>query len=157
MQGPNSERHLWNYSAFHQIKTFYAFGTKVFLRRYTGIYRELSLKCSENVVLGRLEMVLRKYFFLRSARNIFAGKFVKWVRILAVSWEYIFYNVERIEVRKMSRFFERNFIVKWVTCFASFCWFGDFLLHNLKSKVKLEMWGFESFTFCFKFYFLGLF
>ena len=45
---------------------------------------------------------------------------------LAVLREYIFYNVECVEVRKM-RFFEQNCIVEWVISFASFCWFWDFV------------------------------
>ena len=52
-------------------KTFYEaqtatkifFGTKIFLRRYTEIYRHLISKCFKNAVLGRQEMVQRKYFF----------------------------------------------------------------------------------------------
>ena len=35
---------------------------------------------------------------------------------------------------KWVRFFEQNRIVKYVTLFASFCWFLDFLLENLKLR-----------------------
>ena len=35
---------------------------------------------------------------------------------------------------KWVRFFERNYIVKWVIFFASFCWLWDFLLENQKIK-----------------------
>ena len=34
--------------------------------------------------------------------------------------------------------FERNGIVKWVIFFASFCWFWDFLLENL--KIRKQLW-----------------
>ena len=44
-------------------------------------------------------------FFLTISKNIFAGKLVKQVRFLAVLLEYNFYNVECVEVRKMSEVF----------------------------------------------------
>ena len=47
-------------------------------------------------------MVQNKCFFPTSNRNIFDGKYEKWVRFLAVLLDYIFYNVELAEVRKMS-------------------------------------------------------
>ena len=40
--------------------------------------------------------------FLTPTRNIFAGKFVKWVRVLAALQEYNFYNIEWVEVRLIS-------------------------------------------------------
>ena len=59
-----------NFSVFpqptpHQIKCHYAnvFGTRMFLRIYTEIYRHLLSKCFSNVVLGRQEMVKCKYLF----------------------------------------------------------------------------------------------
>ena len=51
--------------------------TKIFLRKYAGIYRHFLSKCFENVVLERLEMVQCKKKFLRPTRNIFTGKFFK--------------------------------------------------------------------------------
>ena len=57
-------------------------------------------KCSKNAVLERLKMVQCKYLFLTPTIKMF----------LAVLREYIFYNVECVEVRKM-RFFEQNCIV----------------------------------------------
>ena len=39
---------------------------------------------------------------------------------------------------KWVRFFERNCIVKWVIFFASFCWLWDFLLENLKLRIKSD-------------------
>ena len=50
---------------------------------------------------------------------MFDGKFVKWV-FLAMLREYIFYNVEWAEVRKINEVFERNGIAKWVIFSASF-------------------------------------
>ena len=49
-------------------------------------------------------------FYLIPIRDRFSGEFVKWVRVLGVLLEYIFYNVEWGEVYKM-KFFERNCIV----------------------------------------------
>ena len=59
---------------------------------------------------------------------------------------------------KWVRFFEQKRIVKlvkWVIFFASFCWFWDFVLENLKLKDKIQIWGFESFIFCSKFHIFG--
>ena len=36
----------------HMIKSYYAFGTKLFLRRYTEIYGHLLSNCFMNAVLG---------------------------------------------------------------------------------------------------------
>ena len=36
---------------------------KSFLRRYTGIYRQLLSQCFKDVVVGPLEMMQSKYFF----------------------------------------------------------------------------------------------
>ena len=43
--------------------------------------------------------------FLIPNRNMFAGKFVKSKRLLAVLWDYITFSVKWIEVRKMSEVF----------------------------------------------------
>ena len=116
----------------HQIKSYYVFGTKIFLRRYTEIYRRLLSKYFKNAVLGRQEVV--QIFFLTPNSNMSAGKLLKSERFLAVLREHIFFNVKRVEVRKWVRFFARNYIVKWMISFASFCWLWDFLLQNLKLK-----------------------
>ena len=47
----------------NQIKSYYIFGIKIFLQRYTEIYRHLLWKCFKNAVLGRQEMVQRKCLF----------------------------------------------------------------------------------------------
>ena len=116
----------------HQIKSYYVFGTKIFLRRYTEIYRRLLSKYFKNAVLGRQEVV--QIFFLTPNSNMSAGNLLKSERFLAVLREHIFFNVKRVEVRKWVRFFARNYIVKWMISFASFCWLWDFLLQNLKLK-----------------------
>ena len=73
-----------NIQSPHQIKNSYVSGTKIFEWRFTGIYRHLLSKCSENAILGHLEMVQRKWFFLAPIRNMFS----------AALREYIFHNVE---------------------------------------------------------------
>ena len=88
-----------------QIKSYFVSGTKIFLRRYREIYRHLLSKCFKNAVLGRQEIVQYRCFFLTASRKIFAGKFVKWERFLAVYLEHIFSNVKWVEVRKMSKVF----------------------------------------------------
>ena len=47
----------------NQIKSYYIFGIKIFLQRYTEIYRHLLPKCFKNTVFGRQEMVQRKCLF----------------------------------------------------------------------------------------------
>ena len=47
----------------HEIKSYYASGTKYFLRRYTEIYRHLLSKCFKNAVLESQETVQCKCFF----------------------------------------------------------------------------------------------
>ena len=83
---------------------------------------------------------------------------------MAVLREYIFNNVEWVEVHKMSEDFWAKFYwkwviwlkwVKWVIFLASFCWFWDFLLTNHKLKENLIIWGFESFLFWSKCHFFG--
>ena len=72
-------------------------------------------------------------FFLTPNRNMFAGKLViKSERFLAVLREHIIFN--ELRFIKWVRFFERNYIVKWVIFFGSFCWLWHFLLNNLKLK-----------------------
>ena len=97
--------------------------------------------------LGVWEWCRGNVFFLYQA--------VKRVRLWAVLREYIFYNVE-LRFVKWVMFLERNCIVKWVIYFASFFfWLWCFLLVNLKSKDKIQIWSFESFTFWSKFHFFG--
>ena len=47
----------------HQIKSYYAFETKIFLTRYTELYRHLLSKCFKKVVLGHQEIGQCKCFF----------------------------------------------------------------------------------------------
>ena len=50
-------------------------------------------------------------FFLTPNKNVFARKFEKWKRFLALLQEYIIFSVTEaeVEVNKMN---ERNFVVK---------------------------------------------
>ena len=61
-------------SLLHQIKASNVSGTKIFLRRFTRIYRHLLSKYFENPVRGHLEMVQCQCFFLTPTRNMFAEK-----------------------------------------------------------------------------------
>ena len=46
----------------YQIKSYYVFKTKIFLRRYAGKYGHLLSKCFKNTFFGRQEMVQCKRF-----------------------------------------------------------------------------------------------
>ena len=125
-------------------KKFLSFWNKIFLRIYTGMYRDLLSKCFENAVLWRLEMVQCKYFFWHQPETCLlanlSSEYSFWLLL-----EYIFCNVEWLDARKISAIFWANSIVKWVICFTNFCRLRDFLLQNLKLKDKIQIWGFESF------------
>ena len=114
----------------HQIKASYVSGSKMFERRFTGLYRHLLSKCTKTEVLEHLEMVQCKCFFwhLAPIRNMF----------LAVLQEYIFFiMLSELRFVKWVRFFERNCNVKWMIFFASFCCIWDFLPKILNLVDKL--------------------
>ena len=54
-------------------------------------------------------------------------------------------------------FYERNCILKWMIFFASFCWLWFFLLENLKSIDKLQLWSLDHLFSGPNVIFLGLF
>ena len=78
----------------HQTKSYYVFGTKSFLQRYTKIYRHLLSKCFKNEVLGLSRNGTAEMFFLTPNRNMFAGQYVKSERVLTVLREHIIFNVK---------------------------------------------------------------
>ena len=103
-----------------QIKSYYISGTKMFLRKYTEIYRHLRSKCFKNAVLGRQEIVKCKCFCLTPNRNMLAGKSVKSERFLVVLQEHIIFNVKWVEVHKMSEFFWAKLSCKMSDLFLPF-------------------------------------
>ena len=129
---------------------------KYFLTEIYKIYKTFAFqvlwKCSSWASrYGAVQM-----FFLTPTKNMFLGKFVKWVRFLAVLREYIFYNVlKELRFVKWVRLSEQNCIVKWEIFFPSFCWLWYFLPENLKLVDKLQIRGFESFILHFKIRFFG--
>ena len=94
-----------HHPSLNQIKSYYGSGAKIFLRRYTEIYRHLLSKCFRNAVLERQEMMQCKFFFLTPNRKMLAGTFVKLERFLAVLQGHIIFNVKWVEVHKMSEIF----------------------------------------------------
>ena len=86
-------------------ETLVRLGNNFFIRRYIEIYRHLLSKCFKNAVLGRQEIVVLQIFFLASHRNMFAGKFIKSERFLAVFREHIIFKVKWVKVCKMSEVF----------------------------------------------------
>ena len=94
-----------NFKTFlkHHLKASYISGTKISEQTFTGIYRYLLSKLSENSVLGCQEMVQCKCLILSELRFF-----------------------------KRVRFSKRNCMVKWVIFFDSFCWLWDFPPENLK-------------------------
>ena len=81
----------------HQINPHNVVGIKIFLRRYTEIYRHLLSKCFKNVALGRQEMVQCKCFFWHQTETC-VGKFEKSEMFLTVLSEHISFNVFQCQV-----------------------------------------------------------
>ena len=81
---------LWNKNFLKEIYR----NTQTFAFK---VLRECSSWASRNGVV--------QMFFCTQTRNMFAGKFVKWERFLAVLSEHIFSNVEWVEFYKMSEVF----------------------------------------------------
>ena len=102
-------------------KNFYVSRTKIFLRRFTRIYRHLLSKSFENAVFGWKEMVQWKCFIWYQPETGVLENLLQ---------EYISYNVDWDDVCKMM-FFERNCIVMWVIFVATFVGF-ETLPENLK-------------------------
>ena len=93
----------------HQIKSYYVFGIKILIWRYTEIYRHLRSKCFKNAVLVGQKMV--QIIFCGSKQNMFAGKFGKSEMLLTVLRQHIILSNEFRFVNWV-RFFEQNCIVE---------------------------------------------
>ena len=55
----------------HHIKSYYVFGTKIFLGRFTELYRDFLSKYYKNAVFGRQEMVQCQCFFWHQTETFF--------------------------------------------------------------------------------------
>ena len=94
-------------------KSFQSIRNKHFrteIHMYIHLYNLLS-KGSKNVVLGRLEMVQCKCFFWQQPETYF------WL----CHGIMLFIMLSQLSFVEWVRF-SRNFIVKWVIVFTSFCW-----------------------------------
>ena len=96
----------------HHLKASDISGTKISEQTFTGIYRHLLSKFSENAVLGCQESVQCKCLILSELRSF-----------------------------KRVRFSERNCMVKWVIFFDSFWWPWDFPPEDLKLVDQLFFFG----------------
>ena len=76
---------------------------------------------------------------ISALNNMFAGN-VFWNQkgFWLCCWSILFSVFSELRFVKWLWIFERNGIVKWVIFFASFCWFWDFLLENL--KIRKQLW-----------------
>ena len=119
----------------HHIKSYFVSGTKLFLRRYTEIYRYLLSKRFKNPVLGCQEIVHCNFFFFFFF--FFCDSIHKHI-CWKMGWVYcgiiLFSMPSKLGFITWVKLFEQNCIVKWVTFFASFCCLWDFMLRNLKLK-----------------------
>ena len=95
------------------------FLTEIYGNIQTFAFKELQECSSWPLINGAVQVLI-----LKPNRTMFAGKFAKPERFLAVLLEHIF---------------EQHCIIKWVIFFNSFCWLWDFLLADLKLKKTLIM------------------
>ena len=103
------------------------------LQKYTDIWFSSASKCFSNAVLRRLEKVQCKCFFWHQPEICFS----------AMLQEYICYNVEWVEVLKISQVFWAKLYCKMSYLF---CWFWslwEFLQRNRKLIDKLQIWVFN--------------
>ena len=91
----------------HQIKSYYIFGTKIFLFRYTEIYKHLLSKCFKNAVLGCQKMVQRKCSSDTKQKHV-CWKICTVIKVFGRVRKYIIFNVKWVEVLKMSEAFWAN-------------------------------------------------
>ena len=88
---------------------FHVFGTKIFLIRYTEIYRNIqkfAFKVLHECSFWVSKNCAVKMFFLAPNRNMFAEIFVvKSERFLAVLRDHIIFNFKWVEIRKISDVF----------------------------------------------------
>ena len=89
----------------NQIKSYYIFGIKIFLQRYTEIYRHLLPKCFKNTVFGRQEMVQRKCLFWHKQKHV-CWKMCQVRKVFdCVAGVYIIFDVKWVEIRKINEVF----------------------------------------------------
>ena len=89
--------------------------------------------------------------FLTPTRNMFAGKFVNWVRFFAVWLDCIFHNVEWAKVREINEVFWAKLRCKMRDSFYLFLVALRFSARKSKIKNKLQVWGFKWFAFWSRF------
>ena len=103
------------------------------LQEYTDIWFSSASKCFSNAVLRRLEKVQCKCFFWHQPEICFS----------AMLQEYICYNVEWVEVLKISQVFWAKLYCKMSYLFCWFCSLWEFLQRNRKLIDKLQIWVFN--------------
>ena len=75
----------------HQTKSYYFSGTKIFLQRYTAIYRDLLSKCFKYAIPGRQEMVQYNFFSHTKQKHVFCKTF-KVRKAFGFLQEHIIFN-----------------------------------------------------------------
>ena len=103
------------------------------LQKYTDIWFSSASKCFSNAVLRRLEKVQCKCFFWHQPEICFS----------AMLQECICYNVEWVEVLKISQVFWAKLYCKMSYLFCWFCSLWEFLQRNRKLIDKLQIWVFN--------------
>ena len=91
------------YPSPSQIKSYYVFGTKMLLRRYTQIYIHLLSKCFKNAV-GVKKWCCTIFFSDTKQKHVF-WKICIIRKVFGFLREYIVFNAKWVEVCKMSDLF----------------------------------------------------
>ena len=96
----------------HQIRGSNISGTKIFLRRFTGIYRHLLSNGLKNAILGRLEMVQCKCFFWQKPEPCLLVSLWSEKDFWLCCGNTFFEMLSELRFVKWLRFFDRNCIAK---------------------------------------------
>ena len=104
----------------HSGKTLLRLWNKIF---FTEMYRNIqtfAFKVLQECSFCKSKNEAVQMFFLTPNRKMVTGKFVKWERFLVVLREHIFFNVEWVEVHKMSEVFWAKLYCKMSKIFRKF-------------------------------------
>ena len=112
----------------------FVFWNKNFLKEIYWNIQTLAFKVLQECSYWASRNDVIQFFFWHQVKtclleNLWSGKGF-WLCCGSI----LFSMPSEYRIVKWARFFERNFIVKCLIFFASFCWLWDFLLENLKLK-----------------------
>ena len=101
---------------------------KIYINIQTFVFKVLQKCCSW--LSGK---VCSANVFSDTKQKIVCWKICKVWKVFWLCFGTILFSMSReLRFLKLGRFFERNYVVKWVIFFTSFYWLWDSLLENLQ-------------------------